>query len=150
MHPEKSLPKDVQKLFSVLLQHFIPPPPDLNLDGIERSINHILARYILALSPLLRYGLLILLKFFEWGPFFFGFGLIRFSNLNFNLQLKYIDKWNHSRVNQLREFLNGVRGMIMAAAMMDKRIWEYVGYAPEEHIHEKIKQHEQLMSSMEV
>lgn len=83
---------------------------------------------------------------FDRLPLFFGFGFVRFHNLTLIDKRSYLDKWMNSPSSMLRNIITGLRGYIMMSFFSHKDIWNYIGYDPVQHTHNKINQRRQLIA----
>lgn len=135
----REFPSDLNKTLIALSPIFLPNQDNLDFrpqyEGLSKRCFHFMKQF----STLGRLAFFWTLRFFEWFPFLFGFGLSRFSSLSQSLQEKYVDQWFHSRFLARREFMKGVKSLIMIHLLSDPAVWDYIECQPEVHIKERIK-----------
>lgn len=146
LSPKRVLPKDVKKVMKVLIRNLVPQPEDLHLNNIEESVIFNAGRMVFEFPPLFRRSFVWAVRFFEWTPLLFGFGLSRFSHLSEKKQLKYVDNWALSCSVVKREIFKVLKGLIMIVYFSDKRVWSYIGYDPAPHMAERIQMRENIIA----
>jgi len=137
--------KSIQRLLQALLPHFFPEKDDLGLSDLDQILIEKGSRLIAEFSPFFRWGYLMGLRFFERAPFLFGFGFKRFTSLSFAKQENYINRWSRSSFIAIKEFFKTIRALILMISYADPRVWVHFGYAPEEHLREKIALRQKLL-----
>ncbi len=142
---KKRLPQDVQKTLVALAFVLAPPPPGLDMSGIEESLVANSSRLIFEFPKLFRWGLIWGIRFFEWFPVLFGYGLLKFSSLSLQCRREYANQWASNRIILLREFFITLKAMVFVVYFSDKRIWNYIGYDPEPHLRERIQLREKIL-----
>jgi len=147
--PFKGMPEVCQKVMIALSKILVPRNDDLVLDGIDDYLLRYGNKMMNEMPKLLRFGLFMGMRVFEWLPFIFGFGLSRFSKLNSRHQAEYIKGWAESRLLPKREFFKTLRAFVMLIVYSNKQIWEYIGYDPEPHLKQRIQMRKDLLAQQE-
>lgn len=145
----KGLPEDCKETLFALTNVLTPQTEDLVIDDLQEKIQRDANRMILEFPKLMRWGFIIGIRFFEWLPFIFGFGLSRFSKLSPKHQNKYVAGWAFSRIIAKREFFKTLRAFVMLVFFCDERAWEYVGYDPEPHLKQRIQMRKDMLAQHE-
>ncbi len=138
-------PADIRHFLKALIPVLVPPTDQLPLEGIAEKILSDADRLIFEFPKLFRWGLVWGMRFFNWLPFLFGFGLITFVNLSAESQKKYVDGWAQSKIIVKREFFKTLKAFVLLVYFSDKRVWDYIGYDPEPHMQERIKLREDIL-----
>lgn len=147
---KKILPTDVDKVLRALCLTLAPPTKELNMDGILEELSRVTGNLLFEFPTLFRKGLIWGIRLFNWLPLLFGFGRLRFISLSSEKQKAYVDKWAKSRIIPIREFFKTLKAMVFVAYFSDKRIWSYLGYYPEPHMHERIAFRETVLQKYEI
>lgn len=111
-------------------------------ESVLQGISQLLFEY----SPLFRRLFLLGIHAFEWMPFFFGFGLTRFTRLSQTLAEAYIHRWESCRFFALREFFKGFKAVLTLVYFSDRTVWRYLGYDPDAHVARRLELRQEILS----
>lgn len=118
-------------------RHLVPSPSDFPLEALEDKVLACCHRLVAQMTPLFRLGFRLGMWFFDHLCFLFGLGFKKFTNLSFDDQKRYLDRWENGPVIT-QEFFKSFRGVILMAFYSDARVWSYIGYDPRPHLDERI------------
>ncbi|OGQ08784.1 MAG: hypothetical protein A3G32_06400 [Deltaproteobacteria bacterium RIFCSPLOWO2_12_FULL_40_28] len=144
-----TFPKSLEPVFSALAKVLVPAQDDLILEGFEAHFFFNFGRIFNELPPIFRWGFIWGIRFFDWFPVLFGFGLNRFSHLSFESAKKYVDAWANGRLGVCREFFKTLKAMVILVYFSEPKVWEVIGYAPENHLKERIEMRKKILSGGE-
>lgn len=147
---KKNLPGFIERFLVSFAYACIPEvrsliPPEKMARVIQEDTYLMLFHLPVFMQRVLKIGMMV----FEWTPLLWGFGFKRFSKMTEETQLAYINDWTYSRLAPKRDLVKGLRALVMTVTCDQEPVWNYIGYAPEKHIQDRIQLRQKITGEKE-
>lgn len=127
-----------RRILGAFLEAILPEIPGADNEKIRKNTLDDLDGFLVGMTPFMRvlYNLGALL--IQFGSIIFFHSILPFSLLSKQSRIKYIEKWDSSRLSFRQNIMLAYRSTAMLAFYSQKEVLKFLNYDIESHIKERL------------
>lgn len=127
-----------RRILDAFLEAVLPEIPGADNEKIRKNTLDDLDSFLVGMSPFMRTLYNLGAYLIQLGSIIFGHCILPFTWLSKPSRVKYIEKWDASRLPARRNIILAYRGTAMLAFYSQKEVLKYLNYDIESHIKERM------------
>lgn len=138
--------KHIRKILVSISDALIEEPADVVIHDKHNRMIERCQILMFEMHPVLRFGFLLSLWFFDVLALFWQLGFRTFVRMNVEQRREFVAYWERTKNPLMREFFKAIRGFIMITYFSNRDIWTYIGYDPNRHVEDRIRLRKELLA----
>ncbi len=130
--------KGSRRILEVFLETVLPEIPGSDNNLIRRKTLEDLDGFLVGMTPILRFLYNLGVYLIQFGSIIFGHSFLPFTWMSKESRIRYIEKWEKSRLSQRRNIILAYRSTAMLAFYSQTEVLNYLHYDIESHIKERM------------